>query len=146
MTLAERGWVAGIIDGEGCIYLHPRHHSASTFHLRLKVAMTHKVTILALRKLTGGGAIQRVRRPGTKWKDSYVWDNSTQVAAAVLRQVLPFLRTKHRQAVLAISFAEDRARVGGGGKGTAQRKKAAASKRRQMTAYRRMRKLNRKGR
>lgn len=105
----EYAWVAGLIDGEGCIDARSvwnKRTGVRNYDLRVRVEMTHKATIEAIKSITKVGALwprsdkRPHRRPIYQWA---CWDKE---AAWVLRRCLPFLVTKKAEAILGIEFAE----------------------------------------
>lgn len=113
MTQEEReqyAWLAGIIDGEGCIGIH-RYRQArgkgTGYQLRLTVGMTSKETIEQIKDLTRIGTISAWQgKPPRKLK--YTWTGNEQEAAGILRRCMPFLVTKRQQAILGIRFAQEK--------------------------------------
>ena len=98
-------WVAGIIDGEGCIRIKKpvgKHPGG----LLLSVRMTHLATITRLREITGVGPVIMLKRRTSNLKMVYDWTAKSQEAAAVLRCCFPVLVTKKAQAKLALQYAE----------------------------------------
>lgn len=94
-------YAAGLIDGEGCIYVRPRD-----FHLMLNIGMTKPgLGALEMMQRTFGGRL-RMDRPATDvWEERYQWRQYADGIVPTLRCVLPFLRVKRRQADLAIEIA-----------------------------------------
>ena len=106
---AELAYLAGIIDGEGCIGVYrsgwryagrrtPRHA------LTLKVTNTDPRMLLWIMERFGG----TVRPTGEKrprHRESWVWQmGSARMAANILVAVFPYLVIKREQAVLALGF------------------------------------------
>lgn len=106
-------WVAGLIDGEGCIYIRKRTEKAPSrkerspsYALSLTVKMTHKPTIEELKNIFGVGRIHRETPGKLNKKVSWRWAVSTQEGADILRMILPYLKVKREEAELAIEFSE----------------------------------------
>ena len=91
MTVTQRAWAAGIIDGEGCILATETKAGCA---LRLTVRMVHKPTIKQLSLLFGGKVTRIVTTHRTAWQ----WMRAGQQAAEVLRLVEPYLLTKREEA------------------------------------------------
>ena len=102
------GWAAGIIDGEGSItarrLTRDTRKGWSSLDLRVSVSMSHRRTIYKLRHLFGVGSIlAEKRRPHCK--QMYRWVCTTQQAAQVLMEMLPWLVTKKKQALVLLDLA-----------------------------------------
>lgn len=76
MTDLEIAWVAGIIEGEGCISINNGRRDYDAYPL-LRVAMTDEDVIRRLHRVTGVGHIQTSERAdtatGKKRKRSWTW-------------------------------------------------------------------------
>jgi hypothetical protein len=109
MTDYDVAYVAGLIDGEGCVYIAKvggRHQ------LRLQIVLAKRAS-LVLRWLANkmGGRLFDVGRSNPQWDDEVLWKVNGAQAALVLGQVLPFLRIKQRQAELGIKMEQIRQEV-----------------------------------
>ena len=110
-TIADLAWAAGIIDGEGSIFVmkqkrkdRERDHN---YIMRLSVQSTDPYMTKELCKLFPNGAVftQEVdKKPQNS--DTLKWQISGRKAAFVLKQILPFMKVKHEQAKLALDFQE----------------------------------------
>lgn len=120
MTQEEReqyAWLAGIIDGEGAIYIgkKPRDWYIQ-YSLTLRVAMTAKTTIENIKAITHVGSTHIGRHlQRNRAKPLHIWVCYDRQAAAILRKCLPFLVTKRPHALLAVGFSEARQVVTGKG-------------------------------
>jgi hypothetical protein len=100
-------WGAGIIDGEGCIYINrqPPKKGAKNYcySAAIKVSMTHMPTVKKLHTIFGGYYHER---KGQKEKDrnQATWWISSKNALIVLQKIKKFLFTKKQQARWAIEF------------------------------------------
>ena len=84
MNQVEAAWLAGIIDGEGSIYIRRSRKKETdnfTYALSVRVGMTHK-----------------------RKKKIFLWTLDTRKAEKVLKEVYPYLVTKKEQATLALAF------------------------------------------
>ncbi|MFA7178008.1 MAG: hypothetical protein WC114_12230 [Smithellaceae bacterium] len=102
MTGYDSAYVAGLIDGEGCVYIAKvggRHQ------LRLQIVLA-KRSAAVLRWLVTkvGGRLFDLGRNNPRWDDEVLWKCNGQEAACVLRKVQPFLRIKSQQAELGIKM------------------------------------------
>ncbi len=124
VTETDKAYAAGLIDGEGCISISrvnykrtSRKTGGSSIAGTLHIAMTDRAAVDYVRQAFGNvgreattDKSERYARLG--WKPTYHWVLSTQQAAAVLKEVLPYLRVKRRQAELLIKLADMRASTG----------------------------------
>ena len=100
--MPDASWIAGFLDGEGSIMIHGRGTGVA---MRVTASNTHRPTLDAFCALTGIGAvIWNAKKASAKHKPSGWWLVNADGAESVLRQVLPYMRTKRRQAELAIAF------------------------------------------
>lgn len=100
MDAVNLAYVAGLIDGEGCIHME---NSRTTFRPRLSVGMTEPALPL-LQELHAewGGTLYQQRQATERWAAAWTWHCGGPWAAVVLRAVQPYLRLKAGQADLAI--------------------------------------------
>ena len=103
MTDLEKGWVAGIVDGEGSICIVKARKS---YRLTLAVQMCHKETIYRLKHLLGHGSISFHKSTNPKGNDSWSWHVASEEAGLILRKLLSALFVKRTQALLAIEYCE----------------------------------------
>ena len=101
VTLA---YVAGVIDGEGCIGLYCPQSTHST-QLQVKVSLTNKELVYWFYSTFGGGFRYEPAR-NERSKPSYRWLVGGNQALKFLKQVHPYLRLKKPQAEIAIAFQE----------------------------------------
>lgn len=120
----ELAYLAGLIDGEGYISINRQTNRATRrgvhYHPVVKLANTD-FDMPRLFHERFGGVMDTRRYDAThpKWSDSLCWSVTTRnLVEPCLRQLLPYLRTKKRQAELALLFCErpnGKAGKGGGG-------------------------------
>lgn len=105
-------WAAGFIDGEGHVGLHRsgklgRHGRGAIARRqpRIVVANIHKAPLQTLQRLFGGNL--RLRRPQeTNHSACWAWEiTGGRGVAACLKQVLPYLQVKDREARILLEFA-----------------------------------------
>lgn len=98
-----RGWLAGMIDGEGSIMINRANNNNCA--ARITVANTNKKILNRVKKITGCGSI-RVSHRGSRYdKVGYVWQcGRKDDLKHVLVRVLPYLVGKQRQAKLMLRF------------------------------------------
>ena len=113
LSETEKGYLAGIIDGEGCIMLarHLGKHDKHVYHLYLSIANTSMALHRWLEeRLPGAGYVKQHQqakldaRPGANpehWKSRYDWIVSgNRVVSVLLREIAPYLVIKREQAEL----------------------------------------------
>lgn len=106
----ELTWMAGVVDGEGCIMIN-RIHRKNAHHPDYRMGININVTggqdtSMFVRRF--GGKIYAVKAPTERAKPYYAWTLYGGAALAALRTLLPFLVWKQEKARLAICFQERR--------------------------------------
>lgn len=111
ITIADLAWTAGIIDGEGSIFVMKQgrkdRERTHNYILRVSVQSADRVMTPELKRLFPDGAqfsTQREQRNG--WSNTLKWQLNGKKAARFLKEILPYLRVKRRQAELAIEFQD----------------------------------------
>jgi hypothetical protein len=112
MKETDYAYCAGLIDSDGTIYIDRftdkrKSHSLYNYVLRVKVGQSDEESVRWLSEVFGGKYRLYVGRASGKYnrKGLYYWAANNQKAAAFLRHLLPYLKIKKKQAVLAIVFA-----------------------------------------
>jgi len=100
MTIEQKAWLAGVIDGEGCVNIYPMQRAPSP---RLTVANTNLLLLERVMEITQCGAIIRssgrlVKKTGYTWQTTAADD-----IERVLTEVFPYLVIKAQQASLVIA-------------------------------------------
>jgi hypothetical protein len=109
MNKITAAYIAGIMDGEGCFYLErfasKRYTNTIGFQYRIMatVTMCDKKTIDFICSNTGKNFRVKKLKSG---RTAYVVDFRNSIAAAFIRQILPFLQGKKEQAELCLYFNE----------------------------------------
>lgn len=119
MSIADAAYVAGLIDGEGCITMvcqapAKRSRAKSDLHYVLvTITNTHIGIMEWLQEVVGGRAANRTE--GTKsqdrmvqnnWKDRYEWRVTGKKAYALLEQIEPYLVIKKEQCKIALAMRD----------------------------------------
>lgn len=112
MTRTEQlAWVAGLIDGEGCITItrcFPKRKDLTTlavYRLMLKVSMGDRKAIYRLRRIFGFGNVKWYPpRKGKRVNGHYCWTIETHKALSVIEAIRPYLVTKREEAKVAVAF------------------------------------------
>lgn len=111
IPLTEFAWLAGIIDGEGCIYIHKcgpnknKGEKNSHYSLRIRVAMTHFPTIKKICEVFGGIYSEKVTSKENH-KNQACWDFSGKQSNVLqfLEIIAKFSITKLNEILIAIEF------------------------------------------
>jgi hypothetical protein len=109
----ERAWQAGIIDGEGCISISRQMRNgrpSPAFRVFITISNTD-LRILAPFQIAWRGKIRDVHerrgdKRGVKWADAFEWYCPESQQRPFLLAILPYLRSKQRQAILALDFID----------------------------------------
>jgi hypothetical protein len=112
MLPVEAAWLAGFIDGEGCLQVVRARrvtYDASVMVGHTDLAVLERCSALA------GGSICLVRTRSAAWKPSYRWNVRGKGVTPLLEAVLPYLVVKQEQAKILLILrlsAEVGARLG----------------------------------
>ncbi|MBU0791738.1 MAG: LAGLIDADG family homing endonuclease, partial [Gammaproteobacteria bacterium] len=114
----ELAWVAGIIDGEGCISVikskvNKKEGVYFRYQLNIYVGMIHKPTIYRIKDIFKFGHLAKDDRGSECSRTRFIWGVSCNQAEAVLKAILPFMITKKEEARVALEFQENTDRSGG---------------------------------
>lgn len=142
LSILDRAYIAGLVDGDGCIRITRTGRSKLYKYPEVVVAMTHRGVIRWLKSVLSSGNIQVFNytqcKKNPQWRKQYGVVLTGKRAKLLCEQLLPFLRVKKRQAVLICQFpCEDRR-----GRGA---KVGTDVLRKRMQLYRKMRQLNLRG-
>ena len=112
MTPTERAYVAGIIDGEGCVEFkwadrirrdRKGHPTYRTLICRLEVPQVDKRLIDWLMEITQEGTRDIKHYPNhPTWHDQHRWRAGYHGVYRVLKQIYPYLIMKKQKAKLVI--------------------------------------------
>lgn len=101
-------YYAGLIDGEGYIYISRSCAKKSFKYMRvgLKIAMIDYFGVLDNAQKTWGGFIHDRKGRSLKHRSTVEWIIENQKAEDLFKLLLPYLRIKKQQAEIAIEFRE----------------------------------------
>ena len=95
-------YVAGLIDGEGCIHLDVDKRSHS-HRARVTVGMTEPaLAVLQALKNEWGGTLYQMRKPTQRWAAAWTWHLTGPPARKLLLAIQPYLRIKGDQCAAAL--------------------------------------------
>lgn len=107
--MTNKGYFAGLFDGEGCIRIHkyiaktdknPKHT------LRCSISITNPMVLLLFKKRFGGNIRIRLER-SEKNKRQWAWEIANKKAFIFLKVIYPYLIIKKEEAKLAMYFQEN---------------------------------------
>ncbi len=112
-------WAAGFFDGEGCVSVRRRKpvnqgKTASqeyTYVLVVTANQKARSPLEILQQLFGGAIFYHSHKENHC--PMYTWQATTLIAAAMLREILPYLVVKQEQAEIALTFQSRRRPRGG---------------------------------
>lgn len=117
LSVRDRAYIAGILDGEGSIVLWDRGNGGR-LQLRVSVANTHQGLVDYLCSITNCGSVVRHEFPPEKgYKTSLTWQVYGSNAVSLLKQLLPLLIVKRERAIVAIESQSVRKIPAGSGRG-----------------------------
>lgn len=109
-TVADLAWAAGIIDGEGSIFVMTQKRKDrerdTNYILRVSVQSTDPYMTKELQSLWPAAEFSVQRDKREECSNTLKWQVNGKKATKFLKEILPFMRVKHKQAKLAIEFQE----------------------------------------
>jgi hypothetical protein len=106
LTKENAAYLAGFIDGEGCIGALRRTYRRTQSRrvvLHLTISSTNLDVLQWIARTTGLGRATKHWPRNEKASVFYMWQVTNSAAASVARQLLPFLQIKTPQAELLVS-------------------------------------------
>lgn len=107
LTIQQACYIAGIVDGEGSIMLVVRKSVREpSVHLRVSVSNTYHPLLDWLTEVTGIGKSYEVdnQKYNRSTKLGGLWKTQGEAAEGLLKQILPYLIIKRRQAKVGLMF------------------------------------------
>lgn len=98
----DKAWLAGLIDGEGCVGIH-RANKGRSLLLRIAIGMTDEVIVRRAHEVAGVGRFGIEPRPT---RTLYRWSVECQKALILLLELEPHLRRKLPHVQIAKTFYE----------------------------------------
>lgn len=98
----DRIYLAGFLDGEGCITTNKYNLSGSD-NARLTISNNNKPVLLWIQRVFGG-KIYTIKRRTTAGNQTYIWMLYTNQAINLTEMLIPYLKVKHAQAVMLINM------------------------------------------
>ena len=102
MNKLTASYLAGIIDGEGCLDIRKMKNDRRYYSARLRVGMVDKEFIEWLRNSFGGSIYCRKQNGNNR--TSYTWQVDAKMTMKILEKIYPYLRLKKKQAEIVMKF------------------------------------------
>lgn len=101
MTETEKAWLAGLFDGEGCVWSRwPKRMNVIT-----EIKMCHRSTIERVNSLFPG-RVAIGHLSGWSVKPQWRWTLDTKGTKQFLLEIMPYLVTKKKEAEIALMLCE----------------------------------------
>lgn len=100
-------YIAGIVDGEGCVYARAYLRVDGLFHtdVSLQVTMCSSSVIKYLHDMVGGQVYSDYPKSGTmRNRQRFIWRVANKKTGIILTALLPYLIEKRRRAEIAIEL------------------------------------------
>ena len=102
IRMVNVAYCAGIVDGEGCLFVHRNPKIGTSIHLI--VSMSDQAAVAFVQRTFNLGRVALQNRQG---KLHYRWVVCSDNAAKAVREMLPFLKGKREQAELFLGYYEE---------------------------------------
>lgn len=112
MTQTQKAYIAGFLDGEGCLTISyrmpgPETGSKGCHRIIVHACNTNRTVIKTLRRLTGLGQVHKFNvKQERNRKQTWQWQVWSREATSLLLQIEDFLIVKRAQCRLLLRFAE----------------------------------------
>jgi hypothetical protein len=105
-TEGQIAYLAGIIDGEGCIYIQRRKTKCGwSYFPRFQVTNTNRNLMEWIKNTFGGLIYDKPRKHiNPKWKMQIEWFTTRELLDKLLIFIIPYLVIKRKQAEIMIEF------------------------------------------
>jgi len=147
MTDIEKAYLAGIVDGEGCIVINRTRTNKIDgyikpykYALHIKMRTCDKILAPLCKKLFKVGSLHECKAYKKNHNKSYEWHTASNNALLILELLLPYLKVKKPQAKLAIKYQKRKGNRTYSGKVLPKKDFDF-----QTVCYQKMKKLNKRG-
>ena len=103
LSETEKAYLAGFIDGEGCIFIKRRNENSTWLQLMVTISQKDVALLDELKDMIGEKSY--LRRP-TKARSAGNLCYASGQAYRILKAIYPYLRLKKMQAEVSIEFYE----------------------------------------
>jgi hypothetical protein len=108
MQETDYAWLAGIIDGEGSLFVSrvivPANRRGFSYRTQLSVTNTNQELILKIREIIGSGSVSHIPEPRSDWKDRYVYSAFSGTIRTIVPKILPYLIAKKKHAMKVLEL------------------------------------------
>jgi hypothetical protein len=105
LTDAEKGYIAGIIDGEGTISLEKRKFSNVKIHPVISISNCSLELLYHIQKIIKCGTVRLAKKANQKTRPEYKLSiNRISQIEGLLRVITPYLMLKRKQAEIVLEF------------------------------------------
>lgn len=101
----EKAYLAGLIDGEGCIGINKS--GPKQYKLYIQITVCDQDLNIYWQRRTGRGGIYDGRKyteKNPKWRPTFTWKINSNDAYELLEEIYPYLLIKREQADIALEF------------------------------------------
>jgi hypothetical protein len=108
MTNDEAAYIAGFIDGEGCISIYPCNSKKDnpSFTPRIIITNLDSAVLAWIQEIVGGGNLYKKKKYKEHHRQAYSLQLTAGVTIPLLKRILPYLKVKTKQAKLALALDE----------------------------------------
>ena len=105
-TETQLAYLAGIIDGEGSIYIQGRKRfKAISYFPRFQIVNTNKDLMQWIHKTFGGLIYDKCRKKhNPKWRPQIEWFTTRGLLDQLLPLIIPYLVSKKKHALIMVEF------------------------------------------
>lgn len=105
-TQTQLAYLAGILDGEGSIYIQSRiRNNSINYFPRFQVVNTNQDLLNWIKEIFGGTVYEKPRKHlNPKWKMQYEWFSNREQLDKILPLLVPFLIIKKKHAEIMLEF------------------------------------------
>lgn len=102
-TVKDLGYLAGIIDGEGCLQLRDNHNKGRRFYPRITVKMTDLDVLQKCQRITGAGNIRPIKNVPLGYKPQWSWTvEKGRDASAILMTIYSMMSARRQEKIVEI--------------------------------------------
>jgi hypothetical protein len=102
MTEEESAWLAGVIDGEGSVFLskvtHPAYRRGFFYRPQMGVSNSNRSFLTRVMEIIGEGTVQLAKKGGEGLKTRWEYIGASGVLRVVLPQILSYMIIKRETA------------------------------------------------
>lgn len=105
-TQTQLAYLAGILDGEGSIYIQSRNRNNSiNYFPRFQIVNTNKELLDWVKEIFGGIVYEKPRKHlNPNWRMQYEWFSTREQIDQILPLIIPFLIIKKKHAEVMLEF------------------------------------------